>query len=104
VAWLAAKDRLAFDNFDNHIRINTLCPSSTDTAMMRASLERYPQLGKMIEALSPLKRAAQLKEVADLAVFLRSPAASYINGAIMSLVWALRCRHFGGVCKSCPAT
>ncbi|KAL4776569.1 hypothetical protein BDW60DRAFT_213942 [Aspergillus nidulans var. acristatus] len=71
----------AFDNFDNHIRVNTLCPSWTDTAMMRASLERYPQLGKMIEALSPLKRAAQPEEVADLAVFLCSPAASYVNGA-----------------------
>ncbi|KAL6229037.1 pectate lyase superfamily protein-domain-containing protein [Aspergillus navahoensis] len=42
-------------------------------AMMRASLERYPQLGKTIEALS--------QEVADLAVFLCSPAASYVNGA-----------------------
>ncbi|KAL4939886.1 hypothetical protein BDV06DRAFT_224606 [Aspergillus oleicola] len=71
----------AFDNFDNHIRVNTLCPSWTDTAMMRASLERYPQLGKTIEALSPLKRAAQPEEVADLAVFLCSPAASYVNGA-----------------------
>jgi NAD(P)-dependent dehydrogenase (short-subunit alcohol dehydrogenase family) len=74
-------DGLAFDNFDNHIRVNTLCPSWTDTAMMRASLERYPQLGKMIEALSPLKRAAQPEEVADLAVFLCSPAASYVIGA-----------------------
>ncbi|KAL4735694.1 hypothetical protein BDV11DRAFT_208247 [Aspergillus similis] len=71
----------AFDNFNNHIRVNTLCPSWTDTAMMRASLERYPQLGKTIEALSPLKRAAQPEEVADLAVFLCSPEASYVNGA-----------------------
>ncbi|KAL3434226.1 hypothetical protein BDV09DRAFT_186021 [Aspergillus tetrazonus] len=71
----------ALDNFDNHTRINTLCPSWTNTTMMRASLERYSQLGKTIEALSPLKRAAQPEEVADLAVFLVSPAASYVNGA-----------------------
>jgi NAD(P)-dependent dehydrogenase (short-subunit alcohol dehydrogenase family) len=49
--------------------------------MMQASLTRYPQLANTIEALSPLKRAALPEEVADSAVFLCSPAASYINGA-----------------------
>ncbi|KAL2831387.1 oxidoreductase [Aspergillus cavernicola] len=70
----------AVDNVDNHIRVNTICPSWTDTEMMQASLKRYSPLAKMIEALSPLKRAALPDEVADSAVFLCSPAASYING------------------------
>ncbi|KAL4918598.1 oxidoreductase [Aspergillus aurantiobrunneus] len=70
----------ASDNFDHYIRVNTICPAWTDTTMMKASLKRFPPLAKLIETLSPLKRAAQPEEVADAAVFLVSPAASYVNG------------------------
>lgn len=48
--------------------------------MNRASLERVPQLGKMIETMAPLRRVANTEEVADYIVFLCSPSASYING------------------------
>ncbi|KAL4860546.1 hypothetical protein BDV12DRAFT_181426, partial [Aspergillus spectabilis] len=71
----------AVDNVESHIRVNTLCPSWTDTAMMQASIKRFPPLAKMIENVTPLRRAAVPEEVADLAVFLCSPAASYVNGA-----------------------
>ncbi|KAL4936752.1 hypothetical protein BDV06DRAFT_216419 [Aspergillus oleicola] len=71
----------AVDNVENHIRVNTICPSWVDTPMMQASIKRFPPLEKMIENVSPLRRAALPEEVADLAVFLSSPSASYVNGS-----------------------
>ncbi|KAI2629149.1 NAD(P)-binding protein [Hypomontagnella submonticulosa] len=70
----------AMDCSKSDIRINAVCPSWVDTPMMQASLQRVPQLGKMIEAISPLRRAATVEEVADYIVFLCSPSATYING------------------------
>lgn len=70
----------AIDCFQSHIRINTVCPSWVDTPMMQASLKRVPHLGQFVQAVSPLKRAATVEEVADYIVFLCSPSASYING------------------------
>lgn len=53
--------------------------------MMQASLKRVPQLDKMIEAISPLRRPATVEEVADYIVFLCSPSASYINGTGLAI-------------------
>ncbi|KAJ0414326.1 oxidoreductase [Aspergillus carlsbadensis] len=71
----------AIDNVENHIRVNSICPGWTDTPMMQASIKRFPPLEKLVEDMTPLGRAAHPEEVADVAMFLCSPAASYVNGA-----------------------
>ncbi len=43
----------------------------------------------MIEAVVPIKRAAECEEVADTIAFLCSPAASYINGTSVIIDAAL---------------
>ena len=48
--------------------------------MMQESLKRVPQLGAMVKAVSPLKRAAVPEEVVNYIIFLSGPSASYING------------------------
>ena len=68
------------DCLKNNIRVNAVCPSWVDTPMNEASLKRVPDLAKMIQAISPLRRVAKTEEVADYIVFLCSPSASYING------------------------
>ncbi|GAM38306.1 hypothetical protein TCE0_033r08925 [Talaromyces pinophilus] len=75
----------ALDNIKNHIRVNAVCPSWTDTPMMQASLQRVPQLGHIIQKLSPLGRAASPDEVADYIMFLCSPSATYINGSCLMI-------------------
>ncbi|TGO67430.1 hypothetical protein BOTNAR_0042g00150 [Botryotinia narcissicola] len=55
-------------------------PSWVKTPMLERSLARWTGLEKVIQAVSPAKRAATPEEVANVAVFLCSPSATYVNG------------------------
>jgi enoyl-[acyl-carrier-protein] reductase (NADH) len=47
--------------------------------MGRQEMKTHPIMQTMVEA-SPLKRQARAEEVAAVAVFLTSPAASFVTG------------------------
>ena len=72
--------RKALDLVPTEIRVNSVCPGFVDTPMMQASIKRVPNWEKLMETLSPLKRAAPPDEIAEYVVFLCSAGASYING------------------------
>lgn len=71
---------LALDNAKHQIRVNALCPSWVATPMLQRSIGRWPGLEKVIKGASPAGRPAVPEEVANIAVFLCSPSASYVNG------------------------
>lgn len=60
--------------------INTIGVGVTDTDALRGGEERMPGHRKMGESMSPLNRAADPEEVAQIVAFVASPAASWING------------------------
>lgn len=60
-------------------RIVSISPGVIDTPMGRAEMESHPIMKALVEN-SPLKRAAQAEEVAAVAAFLCSPAASFVTG------------------------
>ena len=62
------------------IRANALCPSWARTAMFTEEISRVPQTEDFIKAAVPVGRPALPEEVAEAAVFLSSPSASYISG------------------------
>jgi 3-oxoacyl-[acyl-carrier protein] reductase len=69
------------------IRANAICPGPTDTPMLATFFGGTSQddpavKGKLDGYLAtlPLRRVAQPSEVADVALFLASPASSYITG------------------------
>ncbi|KAI9639988.1 hypothetical protein NHQ30_011657, partial [Ciborinia camelliae] len=87
MAYVASKHALmgitkvaALDNAKHQIRVNALCPSWVKTPMLERSLGRWPGLAKVIQAASPAGRPAIPEEVANIAVFLCSPSATYVSG------------------------
>lgn len=61
------------------LRIVSISPGIIDTPMGRAEMEQQPIMKMMLEN-SAFERAAQAEEVAAVALFLCSPAASYVTG------------------------
>lgn len=69
------------------IRANAICPGPTDTPMLATFFggksQDDPQVAERLEgylATLPLRRVAQPTEVADVALWLASPASSYVTG------------------------
>ena len=61
------------------IRVTSVSPGIIDTPMGRQEMETQPIMKVLVEK-SGLLRAARAEEVAAVAVFLTSPAASFVSG------------------------
>jgi NAD(P)-dependent dehydrogenase (short-subunit alcohol dehydrogenase family) len=74
-----------------NMRFNVVCPGTTDTPMLDVLVSRPDEddtKGKNLDELkrvrssgNPMGRAARPEEVANVALFLLSSEASYVNGA-----------------------
>ncbi len=62
------------------IRVNTVRPGAVASAMT-AGLEDNPELKEAVEASIPMGRIGQPEEIAEVALWLMSPAASLVTGA-----------------------
>jgi NAD(P)-dependent dehydrogenase (short-subunit alcohol dehydrogenase family) len=76
------------------VRINVVCPGPTRTPMLEGVFDQLaatqPGVDRaraeaMYAALVPLGRISEADEVARAIVWLLSPAASYVNGAVLSV-------------------
>lgn len=73
------------------VRINAVSPAMTETGLLEEFFRAQAQAqGSTIEAVRsqlvaqlPLRRTASVDEIANAVVFLASPRASYISGAIV---------------------
>ncbi len=70
---------LADDLGPSGIRINSIMPGLVDNPMGRAFLTEAEYLSALKDI--PLRRAAEPDEIAKVAMFLLSDAASYVTGA-----------------------
>ena len=73
----------AVENARSGVRINAICPGSTDTPALRAAMDGSPQIEKMILSSVPSGRLGRPEETAEAAVWLCSDRASYVTGASM---------------------
>jgi NAD(P)-dependent dehydrogenase (short-subunit alcohol dehydrogenase family) len=71
---------LAAELGPRHVTVNAVAPGPFETKMMAATLEEH---GDAIAATSPLGRIGRPDDMAGVAVFLSSRAASYVTGAVI---------------------
>jgi NAD(P)-dependent dehydrogenase (short-subunit alcohol dehydrogenase family) len=81
---------IALQYADRQIRVNCLCPGSTDTPFQEAALRvisdseaGYEELVRQEEAAIPLGRYATPAEVAKAAVFLSCDDSSFVTGSAL---------------------
>ncbi len=65
---------------DDHITVNAIAPGVFPSRMMRFAFEESEQ--QLVDA-TPLGRTGQPDDAAGAAIFLASPAASWITGAVL---------------------
>ena len=75
---------LAVEYGQNQIRVNGICPTYCKTSLTRALFDDK-DFDKLFTESIPLKRWGEVKDVADLAVFLASDESSYIHGDLIEV-------------------
>lgn len=79
----------------SNVRVNAICPGLTETGMTQPTFDYAREAGKAdkLGRLNPLRRGAQPEELAEVAAFLASDAASYVNGQAIVVDGGLSSSH-----------
>lgn len=74
---------IAFDLGPKNIRINGIAPGATRTAALESVLN--DDIKKKMLAHTPINRLGEPQDMANAALFLCSPAASWISGQVLTV-------------------
>ena len=79
----------------SNVRVNAICPGLIETGMTAPLYEWARESGKesRIGRLNPMRRGGQPEEIASVALFLASDAASYVNGQAIAVDGGLSASH-----------
>ena len=90
VAYAAAKSAMigmirtmATELSPHNVRVNAIAPGWIDTAMSRKAFAGDPNRKSKIISRTPMARLGEPEDVGWAAVYLTSPAAKFITGAVM---------------------
>lgn len=86
---------LALELSGKGINVNNIAPGMVLTPMNQEAVDD-PETRRKEEEAIPMKRAATPEEIAEVAVFLASPAARYIQGETITVDGALSLMHGQG--------
>ncbi len=73
----------ALDYGARGIRVNAICPGTARTPMVDAAIRYDPAIDAQLKALHPIGRIAEASEIAEAAVWLCTPAASFVLGVAL---------------------
>jgi NAD(P)-dependent dehydrogenase (short-subunit alcohol dehydrogenase family) len=74
------------------VRVNAICPGTTDTPMMQAFIGGDPAMEKMMRKTVPTGEMGRPEQVAEAVVWLCSDRASFVNGESMAVDGGTLCR------------
>ncbi len=78
----------AVDLAGQGIRVNAICPGTTDTPLVREAVSLAPDPAaarRRLEAVRPLNRLGTVEEIASAILYMASAEAGYATGAILSI-------------------
>ena len=78
----------AVDFAELGVRVNSICPGTTDTPLVQAAVQRAPDPAaarRALETCRPLNRLGRPEEIAAAILFLASDEVGYATGAILSV-------------------
>jgi 7-alpha-hydroxysteroid dehydrogenase len=84
-AALAQMTRLMAADLGPKVRVNALVPAAIETPGLREVFDRRPELRDSVVAHTRLRRIGTPEDVAYAAVYLASPAASWITGTLLDI-------------------
>ncbi len=87
-AILSLTKSMAIDYATDNIRVNCLCPGTTDTPSLRARLSaggNTEEMTKKFIARQPLRRLGTAEEMAQAALYLVSDAAAFVTGSAFQI-------------------
>jgi len=73
----------ALDYGARGVRVNAICPGTARTPMVDAAVQHDPSLEGALRALHPIGRIGEASEIAEAAVWLCTPAASFVLGVAL---------------------
>jgi 7-alpha-hydroxysteroid dehydrogenase len=82
---LAKLTQLAAVELAPKIRVNAVLPGAIETDVVRAVMEAMPEVRAAMHAKTPMRRNGAPADIASAALFLASPAASWITGKLLEV-------------------
>jgi NAD(P)-dependent dehydrogenase (short-subunit alcohol dehydrogenase family) len=73
----------ALDYGAQGVRVNAVCPGTARTPMVDRALRHDPSIDGHLRSLHPIGRIGEASEVAEAAVWLCTPAASFVLGVAL---------------------
>jgi len=85
----------AYQTYGSGVRINAICPGLIETGMTKPTFDRARERGSedKIGQINPMKRFGQPGEIGEMACFLLSDRASYVNGQAVPVDGGLSSSH-----------
>jgi gluconate 5-dehydrogenase len=82
-AYLGLVRSLACEFGPSGVRVNAIAPGWIETPMLEQALAADPGRRARILARTPMGRFGELEDIARAARYLCSPAAKFVNGALL---------------------